>query len=347
MPEINGRLGLGKLPFNFLSQVLDTIRPIIAPETVQGPGIGEDAAIVRLPCCDLAFHTDPITEAGSRIGWLSLHVSANDVATSGACPRWASIAVLMPPAASVNDVNDVVNGISIAARELGIDIAGGHTEVSPGISKPIVVSTVIGITCRGCAIRTGDAAPGDSMVMIGYAGAEGTAILATDFIHIVSKCGLSDSDLREAASLARSISIVPVACRLNRMGVAKAMHDVTEGGVIGGLVEIALASRARIVVDLDRVPVHPITFRISQCLGIDPMKLIGSGGLLVAVRPGYEEMVVSLARELGYPASVIGRVEQGRPALIVNSGEQTEYYEPPADEISRVWARYVSEKTEK
>ena len=337
MRESSGkRLGIGKLPVRDLLPLLSRARPVRRSETYQGPYPGEDAAIIRLPCCDLALHTDPITEAESEIGWLSVHVAANDVATTGACPAWASVAVLAPEGSTTDSLARIIDGIRRAAEELGVDIVGGHTEVSPGLAKSIVISTVIGLTCPGCALRTGDAKPGDLVVYAGYAGAEGTGILARDFRPRLKECGIDESTILEALNIGAAISIVRPACALAKSGLVHSMHDVTEGGALGALVELALASGNTVVVEPERIPVHPATREISECLRIDPLKLIGSGSFVAAVPPEKEAEALELLSSLGVPARVIGRVEGGGPWVELPGGERI--YEPPIDEISRVWS---------
>ncbi|MCE4628481.1 MAG: AIR synthase family protein [Desulfurococcales archaeon] len=336
MRENSGeRLGIGKLSIKDLLPLLSQVRPVRRSETYQGPYPGEDAAIIRLPCCDLALHTDPITEAETEIGWLSIHVAANDVATTGACPAWASVTVLAPEGSTMGLLAEVIIGIRRAAEELGIDIVGGHTEVSPGLAKHVVVATVMGITCPGCALRTGDARPGDIVIYAGYAGAEGTGILARDFRSRLERCGLGEEVIAEALRIGASISIVRPACALARSGLARSMHDATEGGALGALVELALASGYTVVVEPDRIPVHPATRALSECLGIDPLRLIGSGSFVAVVPQGKEVEALKLLDSLGMPASVVGHIRQGGPRVELPGGERI--YEPPRDEISRVW----------
>ncbi|MCE4624839.1 MAG: AIR synthase family protein [Desulfurococcales archaeon] len=345
MRERGGRLPIGKLPLDALGEVISRIRTYRDPQTTQGPAVGEDAGIIRLPCCDLAIHSDPITEASSLAGRLSIIVASNDVATTGACPRWASITIMIPPNSDIESIKSIAEEAGSIARDLGIDVISGHTEISPGLAKPILVTTVIGLTCPGCAIRTGDARPGDIILITGYAGTEGTAILATDFRDKLKDCGVSNETLEGAKSLGDKVSIVGRACALASKRLPTAMHDATEGGVIGALVELALASNTRVVVYAERIPVHPSTTAISNCLDIDYLKLISSGALIFTAPKDKVGDAVSLLKTKGYPVEVIGRVEEGEPELVLYRGERVERYSaPPADEISRVWERYEQEK---
>ena len=335
MPGSSGSLGPGKPSLAFLGAILARLRTVSDPLVRQGPGPGEDAAIISLPCCDLAVHTDPITEASERAGWLALNVAANDVATSGACPRWATVTMLLPENTSPSLALEIAEGIGRAAEKLGIDVVGGHTEATPGLSRPLLSVTVMGATCRGCALRTGDARPGDLVIVSGYAGMEGTGILASDFRGRLEKCAIPPRLIDEAERLSEEVSVVHRACRLAEEGLATAMHDATEGGVIGALVELGLASGLTVRADLSRVPLHPATRAIAECLGLDPYRLISSGLLVASVPRDLAGDALQALRESGLPAEVIGELVPGEPGLLVG-GELIR--EPPADEILRVWS---------
>jgi hydrogenase expression/formation protein HypE len=334
----NGKLPIGKLDPDILNYFISRSRVSPDPQVVQGPRLGEDAAIIDLGCCDLVVHSDPITEASANAGWLAINVAANDVAASGACPRWASITVLLPEGADTNLIDTLSKQIGEAATKLGIDIVGGHTEIAPRLSRPIIVTTVIGITCRGCSIRTSGAQPGDKIIIIGYAGLEGTSIIAVDFRMLLLKCNLKEKLIEEAVRLSKNVSIVEQACSLASRRLVNSMHDATEGGVVGALLEMALASGNTFQVLAEKIPVHPATRVISKCLNIDPFRLISSGTLLATATPGKAERAVSLLRSMGYTAEVIGEVIPGEPKVILHyPGETIEYKSPPRDEIYRVW----------
>ncbi len=347
MPGNSGKLPTGKLNPQLLSQLIDKTRLYIDPSVRQGPGTGEDAAIITLPCCDLVIHTDPITEAGYNAGWLALTVAANDVATSGACPRWASVAILLPENADEKLADAISSDMGRAARQLGIDVIGGHTEVTPGLTRPIVVATVTGITCRDCALRTGDARPGDKVLIVGYAGLEGTSIIVNDFPKLASKCGLKDETLEQISKLAENISVVGPACLLAKENLVRAMHDATEGGIIGALVEVAIAGGNTVIVEKSKIPVHPTTRKIAGCLGIDPLKLISSGALIAVVPPDAESRALELLEHNGFHAITVGRIERGEPVLVLQSGPDREIIrEPPPDEITKVWSQYGEKERE-
>ncbi|MEB3779742.1 MAG: AIR synthase family protein [Desulfurococcales archaeon] len=341
MQERNGKRWIGKLPLNDLStRVLSRITAVRYPQTLIGPTPGEDAAVIDLGMCELVIHTDPITEAGSLAGWLALNVAANDVAVTGAKPRWATLVILLPEDEPEEHLEAIVESTNRASRELEVEIVGGHTEVTPGLQRPIVIATAWGCTCKGCSVPTGGAKPGDMVIQVKPAGLEGTAILATDFKDLLVKLGVDEDVIDRAALLQERISVVREALALAERGLATSMHDPTEGGLIGGLVEIAYASGASIIVDEEKILVSEETRIISSRLSIDPLKLISSGTLLATVDKGKLDQASSLLDSMGVEYSVIGRVvERDRWILKVMSGEgYVVYNEPPQDEISRVWA---------
>jgi len=324
----------GKLPLRLLEKYVFPRIGVRDSRVVVGPGIGEDAAIIDLGGRFLIVHADPITEAAYRVGWLAVHIASNDIAVRGAAPLWVIGVILLPEDYSEGVLDHITRDMDEAARELGAMIIGGHTEETPRLDRPIVVCTVMGLADR--YVSTSGARPGDKVLLIGWAGLEGTAVLASDFRNKLLKLGVSEDVLRRAEGLYRRISIVKPALRLAEFG-ASSMHDPTEGGLIGGLVEVAAASRVRIEVWERRIPLLDETRIIADKLGIDPLKLISSGALIATIP---EERVKDLG-ETGINYSIIGEIHEGEPRLTLHriNGETEIYYEPPEDELARLWGK--------
>ncbi len=331
-------LNIGKLPQDILVDVIGKLRTFISPSTLIPPGIGEDAAVIPMPGAALAVHVDPISEAVAGAGRLAVIVASNDVSVTGVCPKWGLLTILLPEHGDPGLLDTLTLEIADEARRIGLDIVGGHTEVTPGLSRPLLVLTVIGTGPPESLTPTRNVKPGDAIVQVGYAGGEGTTIILNDFRGMIeSKCsGLTGSH----EGIKFEICIVEPACKLANTGLVHAMHDATEGGIIGALVEMAIASGLEINVSEDKILVHPITMAIAECLGLDPLKLISSGAFLVATAPRDAEKVVSTAIEAGYPAGIIGRAEKsGKPGLAIKrvNGKVERYFAPPADEIGKLW----------
>jgi hydrogenase expression/formation protein HypE len=293
--------------------------------------LGEDAAAVAFGDEVCVLSSDPITGAGARAGWYAVHVACNDVAAMGARPVGVLATLLFPEGSAEDDVARVMDDIHEAAVELGVEVLGGHTEVAPGLSAPIVAMTSVGRARRDRLVTSAGARPGDALLLTKWAGLEGTAILAADLGDRL-RGRLDDATLARARDLTRHLSVVPEGVLAAELG-ATALHDPTEGGVLGALWELAEAAGAGYVVDADRVPVRPETRAICDALGADPLRLISSGALLIAC-PDEGRMLAGLA-ERGIAAARIGEVVERERALVVG-GERRAVGPVVRDELWRI-----------
>ena len=301
------------------------------PDVLVHAEFGEDCAAIEFGAEAAVVTTDPITGAGADLGWYAVHVATNDLAAAGAEPVAVFLTLLLAPAHAGEDLGRVMRDASAAAAELGIEIAGGHTEVTAGIDRTIAVITAIGRAPRDRLLRSGGARAGDVLLLTKGAGIEGTAILASALEQRLAP--MVGKDVIARAQAYRSmISVLPEARAAAASGEARAMHDVTEGGVLGAAFEMAAASRVGIHVHADRVPVLPETAAICGCLGIDPLGLIGSGALLVATPHG--QRATAAVAQAGVLAAEIAQFIPSE-RLVTRDG-RTAPLEPPAgDELWR------------
>ena len=336
------KLSIGKLPPSILERLVLTRIGVQDPKVLVGPCIGEDAAIIDLGDGRvLVAHVDPITEAIERIGWLSIHIASNDIAVRGVKPQWFLSTILLPQSSSPDVLDLITRQMDEALREIGGTIVGGHTEISPGIEKPIVIMAALGIGSRDDIILTKGAKPGDHVLVTKAIGLEGSAIIASDFKNDLLKLGVSDEVISEASKYFSEISVVKEALALAKSKAASSMHDPTEGGLINGLIEIARASKCVIEVYEDKIPIRDSTKIICDALSIDPLKLISSGALIATVSPNLIDKALKSLREVNVQFSIIGRViDRGEPKVILNriDGEIEEYQDYVQDEIGRLWA---------
>jgi hydrogenase expression/formation protein HypE len=295
---------------------------------LQGPAYGEDTAAIALEDGILVVNADPISLAVGRVGSLGIDVAANDVAASGADPEWLTSVVFLPGSGEALD--PVTAQLDEAARRLGVAIVGGHSEYVPALSNPMLV-----LTCFGLAdsyVPTGGAEPGDRLLMTKSAGVEATAILATDFRDRLAG-RVPDALLESAEGFYDRVSVVPEAAVLREY--ADAMHDPTEGGLVDGLLELAVASGVGLDVDPDAVPVREETRRLCAAVDVDPFRTFGSGALLAAVPERSTTEALSALDDAGVEASVVGTVhERETPALLLG-GETFE--EPVRDDMYALW----------
>jgi hydrogenase maturation factor len=329
-------LRTGKLPPALLRKLLRH-NGAKDKRVVLGPGIGEDAAVVKLGSQFLVLKTDPVTYASDMIGWYAVNVNANDVATRGAKPAWFQATILLPKRTSEAQVEAIFKQISDAAKALDVAVTGGHTEVTPGIDHPIVVGDMHGVLETDKPVRTSGARVGDSLVLTKGAGIEGTALIARekrkDLLEVFERRFV---DRAAKYLFDPGLSVVPEAMLALEHGVSS-MHDPTEGGVSMGVFEVAEASGKSVDLLVDRIIVRKETRQICKMYGIDPLGLLGSGALLATFAPGDAEDYVSALSRKGIDAAVVGRVVRGRGrSVAVSKGAATPLSSSERDEVLKV-----------
>lgn len=327
----------GKLPLTFLEREIFPRLPIPSNDRViLGPAIGEDAAVIRMREELLAVHSDPVTGGGKLAGWLSVYVASNDIATRGVRPLWLLPVFLFREEAVDSEILALVEQVGEAAREVGASVIGGHTEVTPNLGFNIVVTTAIGVGKK--VINTKDAREGDLIVMTKDCALEGTSILSTELADELAIRGLSQETLKRAGEFIREISVVKESMIASEFNCVHAMHDPTEGGLLGGVQEMAIASNLGFRIYEERIPVRRETREICQALGIDPLKLISSGSLLIAVERNCVSEVISAIERTGIKASVIGELigNKNEMSLFRSDGRREDLSEPVSDELWRV-----------
>ncbi|MWV63924.1 hydrogenase expression protein [Halorubrum sp. JWXQ-INN 858] len=261
------------------------------PAVLQGAAYGEDAAAIDLGEETLVVSSDPVSLAAEAVGRLAVHVVCNDVAASGADPRWLTNTVFLPDD-DPETRRTVAEQVDAAAVEAGAAIVGGHTEVLGSLDRPLLSMTALGTTDR--FLPSGGVRPGDRLLLTKGAGIEATAILATDFREECAAAGVDETTLDAAAAFLDEVSVVDDARAVR--DVATALHDPTEGGLLTALVEVATASDRVLAVERDRVPVRRETRACCDALDVDPLATFGSGALLAAVpEPRIDEALDALA----------------------------------------------------
>lgn len=303
-------------------------------EVLVSPGVGKDCAVFTVePDEAIVMSTDPITGTVNEIGTLAVHITVNDIASSGAEPVGILLSIILPEGSEEKDLKQMMKEIEAASQELNIEVMGGHTEVSRAVNQPIVTVTGVGKLKKDEIITTGDLKPGQELVMTKWAGLEGTAILAKDKgEELLTRY---PADLIESAQeMIKHISVVKEARIAKKHGVI-AMHDVTEGGIFGALWEVAAASDVGLSVDLKKIPLRQETVEVCEFFDLNPYMLMSSGCMLMAADHG-NELVEALLRE-GIPAAVIGRITEGRDRIIINEDEKRFLEPSKTDELYKAY----------
>jgi len=326
------KLALGKLPPDVMTRYLLGMTGAPSRDLVVPPSVGIDFGVVKRPGGFLIVSSDPVTGVKERIGWYAVNVSANDVATSGNRPRFIQSIILLPEDATVGTVAEVSREIHRTAGDLGMTVVGGHTEVTPGLRRPIVVTTAFAFASS--YVTAADAREGDVIMLTKSAGVEGTAILASNAARFGGRADLSM--LKRAKAFRRKLSIVEEAAAAFGTGKVRAMHDCTEGGVLGAIYEMSFASGLGFQLFEEKIPVARETAYVCSQLSLDPLRLISSGTLLLAVEGGREREVSRAVREVGSTAAVVGTFRRGKRTVVRRDGNAETLSGPPTDELWRV-----------
>lgn len=322
---MNFTFPLGKLPHEYLQQLINTL-PTDSERVILGPGIGLDCAVVDFGDRCLVFKSEPITFATRQIGWYAVQIAANDIATTGAKPQWMLLTMLLPEKKTTPSlVNEIAQEVSQTCRQMGIVLIGGHTEITSGLERPILVTTLIAEMNREKLITPRGAKPGDVLILTKGIPIEATALLAKEFPQNLSHL-LSEAEISQAQNFLKDpgISVSRDAEIAVNAGEVHAMHDPTEGGLATALWELAYASQNTLVIEPSRVYIPPISQKVCSVFGLDPMGTLASGALVIAASSSSGQTIVNALQENGISATIIGKVEQGQPAvhLITPSGKQ-------------------------
>ena len=337
----------GKLPPEILKKYILSRVGVVDPSVIVGPSIGEDAAVIDIGDSKvLVVHVDPITGAVEFLGWLAVHIACNDVAVRGVRPRWLLPVLYLPENADLDLIDKITTQIDTAAKEVNAMVVGGHSEFTSGLTRPLISMTALGITEKGRYVTTSGARVGDVVLMTKTVGVEGTAILSTDFRDALLRAGVPEDVIERGREFLKMISVVKEALILSDVGIPTSMHDPTEGGLIGGLVEIAYASNKTLEVWEGKIPIAEETALMTKALGLDPLRLISSGVLVATVPQERVEEAIKLLNQYGIKATVIGRVNEYSGHYVVIRREDGRVEEIDElhvkDELISMWERYGS-----
>lgn len=336
----NPFLKAGKLDPDFLAALLR--RNVIRDRRVLvGPGVGLDVAVIDCGETCLVAKTDPVTFATDAIGWYTVHVNANDVATAGARPKWFMATLLLPELSTTQEVVETIyQDLRAACEALEVALIGGHTEITVGLERPIMVGTMLGEVARDKLVRADGARPGNRLLLTKRAAVEGTAILGRECAdRLAAAEGRAFAETCAAFLRSPGISVLREALAACAVGGVRAMHDPTEGGIATGIMELARASGCGVRVAGARIPVYAETRRACEVTGLDPLGVIASGSLLIAADAERAGAICEALSREGVECADIGEItgKGGSPILVTESGAQP----LPVfarDEIARLFA---------
>jgi len=332
-------LPVGKLPLGLLKSLLDKIE--LSDSRVRiGARIGEDAAVIDMADKYLVAKTDPITFTAEKIGRYAVNINANDIATMGAEPKWFMATLLLPENATTKKVvRRIFDDILQACAELGITLCGGHTEITHGLDRPILVGQMLGEVSRRKLVDSRRAIPGDDVLLAGVVAIEGTSIIARERGTELEKAFGPQLVRRAKRFITRpGISVVKAALSANRCAPIHAMHDPTEGGLAMGLIELAHSADTGIEIWRKAIPVAPECEKICRHFGLDPLGLLASGALLIALRPRYRKKVIDALEQKGLTCCHIGKLTEAATGckIRLENGSCKTIPEYSSDELTRI-----------
>jgi hydrogenase expression/formation protein HypE len=332
----------GKLPHAALTHLLASYTHGKAPDLVVPPSLGEDAAVIDFGGRYLVVKTDPITFATDAIGAYAVHVNANDIAAMGATPRFFLSTLLLPAhAATPTIVEAIFRSIYEAAASLDIAVCGGHTEITPGIDRPIVIGQMLGEVAPDQLVRSSGLRSGDDLVLTKGMGIEATALIAREKRADLLARGYTAAFLDRCAAFLGDpgISAVLDAKTATGAGRVTAMHDPTEGGVATALYELAAAADVGIEIDADALLLREETRQLCAEYELNPLGIISSGAMLIGCAPASTTHILAALAQAGIAAARIGRVrERDFGVRIGSQGETRALDRFETDELTHLFA---------
>lgn len=327
------KMKIGKLNNDQLKRIIMDSISYKRPEVLLRASVGEDCAGIEFGDDICLLSTDPITGAANEVGKLAVHISCNDIASNGAKPMALLLTILAPESTTEEELKWIMQDASEEAAKLEVEIVGGHTEITNAVNRIVVSSTAIGKQHKSQMFSNGSVSLGDKIIMTKWAGLEGTGIIAFEKENEL-KSFLSDDEIKASQQMLDHLSVVREGYIAGKFGVTS-MHDVTEGGLLGGIWEICEGVSLGAVVNYEAIAIHELTHKICDHYQINPLRLISSGTMIMTVPPQHAEDLVDELQAEGISASVIGEITS-KDVYLDKRGRLSYVTPPDSDELYKV-----------
>jgi hydrogenase expression/formation protein HypE len=308
---------LGKPRHDFLCRVVFRSLGTPRPQVIVGPAFGVDNSIIRLDYERvLVATTDPLSYVPAlgpeTSAWLSVHLLASDITTSGFSPEYGLFDFNLPPTMKDEQFSRYWGRFEREWKKLGLSIIGGHTGRYPGLDYSIIGGGFVMATGpRDRYLTSAMAKSGDDLILTKGAAIETTAILSRAFPRKTRRA-IGQRLFDQAHDYLPKVTTVEEARIATSVGVrdkgVTAMHDATEGGVIAGLIELTTASGLGATVNLEDIQVSEETRELCKFFRTDPLVSLSEGSLIIASRPAKTDKVLSKLTSAGIPSSVVGKL---------------------------------------
>lgn len=330
---------VGKINEEYFKKVILPNSGFSRKEVLVGPNFGVDVALIELPNdMAMALTSDPLslipTLGLQESAWLSVHLMANDIATTSFAPMYLQTVLNLPTSITDAQFREYWQHIDSFCKQIGVAITGGHTGSIEGQNSTISGGgTMITIAPKNKILTSNKAQVGDSIIMTKQCAMSSVAILAMSFPETIRQ-KLGAETAKNAAELFYQTSVLKEASVVNQLNkevnFVNAMHDVTEGGVLGSAFEMAIASGLGLTIQADRLSISPTVSSVCEVFSLDPRFCIGAGSMIMSVNSQYEELVINTLRKNAIEANVIGNFTEasaGHRMIEKNEEKTMPYYE--------------------
>ena len=320
---------LGKLTHSYLSKLLKEFVSDLEANNhriVLGSKIGEDAAVIDMGDNYLVAKTDPITFTTENIGFYCVNVNVNDVVCTGATPKWFQATILLPEKGTNEElIEEIFKSIHDTCKSMNIAVVGGHTEVTKGLDKPIVIGSLLGEVEKDKLIKTSGVQPGDSLILTKGIFIEGTSIIAREKESYLKDLGYSPDFINRCKNYLYNpgISVYKEALLANKHYMINSCHDPTEGGLTCGIAEMSIASNLGVNVKKELISILPEPEELSKIFSLDPYGTISSGSLLISIEQGSALELTELLEKTKIKSEIIGKfTNQGNGVFFLDSNNK-------------------------
>lgn len=329
-------LPIGKLDSSLLEDLVFKHLKYRRSDVKARPGIGLDCATLDFGEYDCVVSSDPISAATNDIGRLAVHINCNDIATQGVAPMAMTLVLLLPEGTTTKQLEDIMKQAGSEAAAIGVEIVGGHTEITDAVNKPVAVATCFGKTSS--RRENFEMKPGDKVLMSKLAGLEGTAIVCSDAGDQLDF--LTSEEIRHGKSLMNQLSVIKEGIISGEVG-ACGMHDVTEGGILGAVWEICQVANLGVKLYEDKIPVDPVTVKLAQNLDFDYLRLISSGSMIIVAEASRASEIIKRCEVVGVSVSEIGELtsEDEGCKILVDSHKEEAKDGGPDEKAKGVWQK--------
>jgi len=345
MTNNNQSFTVGKLKHKYLARMLkDFASDLINQDkrVIMGSKIGEDAAVIDMGNNYLVAKTDPITFTTNEIGYYAVNVNVNDVVCMGAKPKWFQSTILLPENDTTIDlIEKIFKSIHDTCKAMNITVIGGHTEISLGLDRPIVIGSLLGEVEKEKLVLTSGAEPGDALILTKGVFIEGTSIIGREKEKLLLEKEYSSDFIEKCKNYLYNpgISVLKEALLANQHFRIKSMHDPTEGGLATGIVEMAMASNTGALIYKKNIKILPEPLELSKIFNLTPLNTISSGSLLITLEKKDSSELINLLRKNRIDAEIIGEVKPKKEGLKIEEKDgkikPLEYSE--TDDITKIF----------